>query len=181
VDAAAEQRFRAFVAECTPALLRRAYLLTGGDHDAAGDLVQAALAKTATHWHRVDNPAAYARAAMYRQQVSWWRLGWHRYEQSGGADALPERVTADPVAATDVKLVVRAALRRLTPRQRAVLFLRYYEDLPEAEVAGILECSIGTVRSTGYRALARLREVAPELADLHYGVRPPAGFSMGEV
>lgn len=64
MDPTAEQAFREFVVECTPALLRRAYLLTGGDHDAARDLLQTALIKTAAHWHHIDNPPAYVRATM---------------------------------------------------------------------------------------------------------------------
>lgn len=169
MDPTAEQAFREFVVECTPALLRRAYVLTGGDHDAAYDLLQATLIRTAAHWHRVDDPAAYVRAAMYRQQISWQRLGWHRHEYTGTP---PERPVADQTHDTDLKLAVRAALRRLTPRQRAVLFLRHFEDLPEAEVAQILECAVGTVRSTNHRALARLRAVAPRARGTSWRNRP---------
>ena len=178
MDPTLEQAFREFVVASTPTLLRRAYLLTGGDHDAARDLLQAALIKTAAHWRRVEDPTAYVRAVMYRQQVTWQRLGWHRYERTSTP---PERPVADQSHTTELKLTVRAALRRLTPRQRAVLFLRHFEDLPEAEVAQILECGVGTVRSTNHRALARLRAVAPELAELHSGTGPRAGLpTIGE-
>ncbi len=77
---------------------------------------------------------------------------------------LPEGAAApDASGAAEVRLVVRTALSRLTARQRTVLVLRYFEDLPEAEVARLLGCSVGTVRSTTHRSLARLRTLAPEL------------------
>ncbi len=78
------------------------------------------------------------------------------------------------------QLVIRGALARLTARQRTVLVLRYFEDLPEAEVARILGCSVGTVRSTTHRSLARLRTLAPELAALTTAERLP-DFSPVEV
>lgn len=74
---------------------------------------------------------------------------------------LPEEVARDDMSAVDLKLAVRGALARLTPRQRMVLALRFLEDRPEAEVAQILGCSIGTVRSTTHRSLARLRRWLP--------------------
>ncbi|MEV5504817.1 sigma-70 family RNA polymerase sigma factor, partial [Nonomuraea fuscirosea] len=70
----------------------------------------------------------------------------------------------DPHHQSELRLVLRSALARLTARQRAVLVLRYFEDLPEQEVAQVMGCSVGTVRSTAHRSLARLREIAPELA-----------------
>jgi DNA-directed RNA polymerase specialized sigma24 family protein len=73
VDAAEERRFREFVSARSPALMRLAYLLTGGDQHAAEDLLQTALARTVTRWRSVEAPEAYVRQAMYRQQVSWWR------------------------------------------------------------------------------------------------------------
>ncbi len=69
----------------------------------------------------------------------------------------------DHAASTDLRLSLAAALRTLTARQRAVVVLRYVEDLPEREVAAVLEMSVGTVRSTAHRALARLRSTCPEL------------------
>jgi RNA polymerase sigma factor (sigma-70 family) len=114
-------------------------------------------------WGSVDEPIAYVRTVMYRQQISWWRRGWSRMETPSAA--VPDHTDRDAAGATELKLTVRAALFRLTPRQRAVLFLRYFEDLPEAEVAATLGCSVGNVRSTAHRALAKLRETAPELAE----------------
>jgi RNA polymerase sigma factor (sigma-70 family) len=82
--------------------------------------------------------------------------------------APPEPATAtehgDATAAAELRIVVRQALARLTARQRTVLVLRYFEDLPEGDVARLLGCSVGTVRSTNHRALDRLRRIAPELS-----------------
>lgn len=165
MDRVDEDRFRDFVAQRSPELIRRAHVLVGGDSHAAKDLLQAALIKLAARWQQVDDPAAYVRVVMYRQQISWWRRGWSRFEVA--TDSVPERRGSDPAHSADLRLSVRVALRRLTPRQRAVLFLRYFEDLPEADIAEILGCSVGTVRSTNHRALARLRTIAPELAELN--------------
>ncbi|WP_406319738.1 SigE family RNA polymerase sigma factor [Streptosporangium sp. NBC_01639] len=160
MDAAEERRFREFVSTRSPALMRLAYLLTGGDQHAAEDLLQSALAKTVTRWHSVDTPEAYVRQAMYRQQVSWWR----RRRETAVSES-PDRAVADGTHGVELQIVMRRALARLTARQRAVLVLRYYEDLPEAEVARIMGCSVGTVRSTAHRSLARLRDLAPELRE----------------
>ncbi|MFS1304873.1 SigE family RNA polymerase sigma factor [Streptosporangium longisporum] len=162
MDDAEERRFREFVSARSPALMRLAFLLTGGDQHAAEDLLQTALVRTVARWKRVETPEAYVRKVMYRQQVSWWR----RRGETVVAD-LPEGAVEDGTRGTDLRIVMRGALARLTPRQRAVLVLRYYEDLPEAEVAGILGCSVGTVRSTTHRSLARLRHLAPELKGPH--------------
>ncbi|MEV4672008.1 MULTISPECIES: SigE family RNA polymerase sigma factor [Actinomadura] len=161
MDDAAERRFREFVETRSVALMRLAYLLAGGDQHAAEDLLQTALAKTAARWGSVDNPEPYVRRTMYRQQVSNWRRTRRRRETQVGV--LPDRAGLDAASAVDLKLTVRTALARLTPKQRAVLVLRFFEDLPEAEVARILGCGVGTVRSTTHRSLARLRELAPEL------------------
>ncbi len=162
MDQHEEAEFHAFVSARSAELIRRAYVLVGGDYAAAQDLVQASLAKVALRWGSLDEPIAYVRTVMYRQQISWWR-SWGRMETPSAA--VPDRVGPDAAGATDLKLSVRAALRRLTPRQRAVLFLRYFEDLSETDAAATLGCSVGNVRSITHRALAKLREVAPELAE----------------
>jgi RNA polymerase sigma-70 factor (sigma-E family) len=141
-----------------------AYLLTGGDQHAAEDLLQIALTRTADRWSRVDDPEAYVRRIMYHQQVDWWRLARRRRETS--VATLPEVAGEDRTRAVDLRLALRQALARLTARQRAVLVLRYFEDLPEAEVAQIMGCSVGTVRSTAHRSLARLRTLSPEFEEL---------------
>ncbi|WP_043615899.1 SigE family RNA polymerase sigma factor [Nonomuraea candida] len=162
MDAADEQRFREFVDARAPALMRLGFLLTGGDQHAAEDLVQTALAKLAARWRQVAAPEAYAKQIMYRQQVSWWRASTRRGEVVQASP--PDRVARDAHHQSELRMVLRAALARLTARQRAVLVLRYYEDLPEQEIARVLGCSVGTVRSTAHRSLARLRDLAPELA-----------------
>lgn len=166
-----EHEFRAFVAARSNALLRTARLLTGDAH-AAEDLVQEALSRLVPRWRSVEDPEAYARTAMHRLQISRWRrLGVLR-EQS--VDAPPDPAgsglwhaaapPADGFGTVDDRLALVAALRRLTPRQRGVLVCRYVEDLDERRTADRLGLSIGTVRSTTHRALARLRALSPELA-----------------
>ncbi|MGN9911235.1 SigE family RNA polymerase sigma factor [Phytohabitans sp. LJ34] len=169
LPAAAEVRdFDAFVKVRTPALLRAAYLLTGDQH-LAEDLVQTSLAKAYRRWRRLRDPAfleAYTRKVMYHSQISIWRRR-----------RVPEWVTAEPpeprggaytdaMAATDLRLSMRAALLKLSARQRAVLVLRFFEDCTEAEAAALLGVTIGTVKSQTSKALARLRVVAPELSSL---------------
>jgi RNA polymerase sigma-70 factor (sigma-E family) len=153
--------FRDFVRERTPALSRHAYLLTG-DHQLAEDLLQSALASTYRHWRRIkdSNPEAYVRQAMYHQQVSWWR----RRRVPEHLAAVPEQpAQADPAEATALRLSMAQALARLTPKQRAVIVLRFYEDLTEAQAADVLGCRIGTVKRHAHDALRRLRETAPDL------------------
>ncbi|QFZ77037.1 SigE family RNA polymerase sigma factor [Streptomyces fagopyri] len=170
MDAEAQENFREFVANRSPALLRTAVLLSGGDRHAAEDLLQNALIKAAGRWHRVDEPEAYVRQILYRQQVSRWRLKWPRREVSVAEPPEGARQGTDASAAAELRVVMRGAPARLTARQRTVLVLRYFEDLPEADVARLLGCSVGTVRSTTHRSLARLRALAPELAALGRGV-----------
>ncbi|MFC6083939.1 SigE family RNA polymerase sigma factor [Sphaerisporangium aureirubrum] len=171
VDVANERRFREFVASRSPALMRLGYLLTGGDQHAAEDLLQTVLIRTAARWTRIDDPEPYVRRAMYRQQVSWWRLAARRRETV--VPEAPDIPARDDMNAAELKLVLRHALARLTARQRAALVLRFFADLPEGEVAQVMGCSVGTVRSTVHRSLARLRVLAPELAELDAPRRPP--------
>ena len=156
-----EDAFCAFVVARTPALSRTAYLLTGDAH-LAEDLVQTALFKAAKGWHRIQgDPEPYVRRILYTQNVSWWRARKHVREQSlGKYDA------AAAHADTDLRLTLEQALARLTNRQRAVLVLRYFEDLTETQAAAVLGIAPGTVKSITRQALARLRALAPELADL---------------
>ncbi|WP_055567359.1 SigE family RNA polymerase sigma factor [Streptomyces atriruber] len=160
-----QDSFREFVASRSSALLKTAVLLSGGDRHAGEDLLQNALVKAAGRWQRIDEPEAYVRRILYRQQVSRWRLKWPRRELAVAEP--PERAApGDGTSAADLRIVMRGALAKLTARQRTVLVLRYFEDLPEADVAAALGCSVGTVRSTTHRSLARLRDLAPELAHL---------------
>jgi RNA polymerase sigma-70 factor (sigma-E family) len=153
--------FREFVQECSPALSRHAYLLTG-DHQLAEDLLQSALAGTYRHWRRVreDNPGAYVRRAMYHQHVSWWR---RRRVPERATAAAHDTVVADPAEATALRLGLAQALSRLSAMQRAVVVLRFYVDLTEAQTAAELGVRVGTVKRHAHDALRRLREIAPEL------------------
>jgi RNA polymerase sigma-70 factor (sigma-E family) len=162
MDADAEREFRDFVAARSAALFRSAYLLTG-QREAAEDLLQGVLAKVARRWSRIRlEPERYVRRALYHEQVSRWRLrSWGREAAYGDVPDLA--APGDHAATTDLRLALAAALGRLTPRQRAVVVLRYVEDLSEGEVAAVLDVSIGTVRSTASRALARLRVECPAL------------------
>jgi RNA polymerase sigma-70 factor (sigma-E family) len=166
---AVEDAFEEFVRSRTPALLRAAYLLTGNQH-LAEDLVQSALARTHQSWRRLHdagNAEAYARKVMYRLQVSWWRRGRVAESLPGEIPeprSAPSNDHADPV---NTRLALRQALLKLTAKQRAVLILRFWEDRTEAETAELLGVSLGTVKSQTSKALARLRAVAPELAELY--------------
>lgn len=165
MDARAEREFRDFVSARSGALFATAFLLTG-QREAAEDLLQTALTKTADHWDRVDQPEAYVRKVLYHHQVNRWRLrSWSRERT---VDVVPEPIAErDPSAGTDLRVSLIAALRRLGPRQRAVVVLRYFEDLPESSVAALLGISVGTVRSQCHRALATLRVTCPELAPVN--------------
>jgi RNA polymerase sigma-70 factor (sigma-E family) len=157
--------FASFVRARSTSLLKTAYLLTGDQH-LAEDLVQTALARTHLAWdrlHAAGNAEAYTRKIMYHQQVSWWRR--RRRGSEVVTDVPPEGPSTDTMDGAAVRLTLREALRRLTPKQRAVLVLRFYDDLSERETAEALDCSVGTVKSQTSRALARLRQTAPELAE----------------
>lgn len=161
MDYRAEIEFREFVESRSPALRRSAYALTG-DLDTAEDLVQGALVKLVRRWDEVDNPEAYVRRTMYHDHASRWRR--RKVIREDSVAAPPDRSVTDGAGQVDDRLALRQALLRLTVRQRAVLVLRFYEDLPEREVAEILGCSVGTVRSQTARSLARVRLLAPDLA-----------------
>lgn len=156
--------FREFVEIRYADLLRTAYLLTGSRH-AAEDLVQNALMKAMRRWRHVDEPMAYVRRIMVNERVSLWHRFGSREFLAGvtgawrlHADRGLSRDVADDVV---VREEVRAALHGLPPRMRAVLVLRYWEDLTEAQTAQTLGCSVGTVKSLASRGIARLRAVLP--------------------
>jgi RNA polymerase sigma-70 factor (sigma-E family) len=156
VAASADDDFRDFVQARSPALLGTAYALTG-DRGLAEDLLQTALLKTYRHWSQVrrsDRPEAYVRRVMANQRISWWR---RRRVAESGVD-LPDRAGPVPYPMED-RDELWQALHELPPRMRAVLVLRYWEDLPEAEVAAVLGCSAGSVKSQASRGLQRLRAV----------------------
>jgi RNA polymerase sigma-70 factor (sigma-E family) len=173
LDKRAEAEYREYVATRQTSLFRVALLLTGHRQDAE-DLLQTALTKLALHWSKVTRSGstdAYVRKILYHQQVSRWR-GRRRWREHLTADppdtagSWQRGAVADPAAASALRLTLSSVLGLLTPRQRAVIILRYYEDLPESEVAEILGCGVGTVRSQTSRSLARLRALYPEYATL---------------
>lgn len=169
------QSFESYVRARTVALSRVAYLLTG-DHHLAEDLVQQTLLRVAGRWKRVvtgGDPDAYVRRVLYHEHVSWWRRLRRAAEFRAGRERIEvsrtERATpgsADPSDDVVAAIAVRQALARLAPRQRSVLVLRFFEDLSESQTAEILGIGIGTVKSQTRDGLARLRAVAPELAEL---------------
>jgi RNA polymerase sigma-70 factor (sigma-E family) len=148
--------FRDYVVARGTALLRMAVMLTGNRADAE-DLVQAALAKTYLAWSKINDRAAldaYVRRAMVNTHISWWR---RRKLEEFPTDELPDRAVADQSGESDMAEVVRRALDRLPERMRAAVMLRYFEDMTEPEIAAALGISLGTVKSTVSRAVARLR------------------------
>jgi RNA polymerase sigma-70 factor (sigma-E family) len=148
--------FRDYVLSRSTALLRMATMLTGNRADAE-DLLQAALAKTYLSWSKINDRTAldaYVRRAMVNTHISWWR---RRRLEEFPTDELPDQVVADPARESDMAEVVRRALDRLPQRMRAAVMLRYFEDMTEPEIAATLGISLGTVKSTVSRAVARLR------------------------
>jgi len=145
--------FRQFVETRYGDLLRLAYALTGST-DEAEDLLQGSLVRVMRRWTRIDEPMAYLRRAMINQRVTRWRR-FGRREVS--TPYPPDGVAADPSDRVAERHAMVSALRTLPPRMRAVVALRYVADLPEAEVAATLGCSVGTVKSQTAKALAKLR------------------------
>jgi RNA polymerase sigma-70 factor, sigma-E family len=149
--------FEEFVTARGPRLLRAAWLLTGDAH-LAEDLVQTVLAKMWPKWPRIaeENPEAYARKALVNTFSSWWQRRWRGEVPHG---ELPESATADRFAEVDLQHSLAAAVRALPTRQRAVVVLRYFEDLSIEETAKMLGCRPGTVKSQAIKALHALRGV----------------------
>lgn len=159
-----DAQFDACVRARWAVLVRTAALLTG-DVSSAEDLVQESLIRAAAQWHRVDPGAAdaYVRKIMYHRSIDRWR--WRRRQPDPvDVSSIPEAVGPDHSCSTDTRLALDAALARLTPKQRAVLVLRFFEDRTEADTAAVLGCSVGTVKSQTSQAIKRIRELAPELA-----------------
>lgn len=152
-----DAEYSEFVAGAWGSLYRTAYLMVG-NRALAEDLVQTALTNTYVSWHRVrevEAAHAYARTAVVRSASSWFRSKVRLREQL--TDDVPERPYAAPDHST--RPVLLDALRELPPRQRAVVVLRFYEDLSVAQVAESLGCSEGTVKSQTHMALRKLREL----------------------
>ena len=173
-----EDEFRRFTAARWPGLVRTAYLLTG-DLGHAEDLAQTTLIKAYRSWsrvRRVDDIDAYVRKILVNANRSRFRS---KRPVEYSVATVPEHPTAAPDAsrAVEERDVLFTALAGLPPRQRAIVVLRYWEDLAEGDVAELLGCSVGTVKSQASRALAKLRNDAG-LAGLT-SLRGPAAAMKG--
>ena len=159
-DASDDAEFADWMAARQHVLVRTAYLLTGSQH-AAEDLVQTTLTKLYLAWNRIadrQHVDAYARRALVNEHRSTWRRSGRRLEVL--SEAPPER-GHEPREYDGEREAVWQFVQSLPPRQRAVIVLRYYEDLSEAETADLLGISTGTVKSQASRALAALRDRVP--------------------
>jgi RNA polymerase sigma-70 factor (sigma-E family) len=153
-----DERFTAFVREHGQRHLQVAVLLTGDWH-AAEDLVQSSLVKLYRAWPRLDtsvDPDGYLRRIIVNTHRSWWRARWRRETPVA---AVPDTASEDDLADQQARgALVRQALASLPRQQRAVLALRYGEDLPETAVAELLGCSAGSVKTHAHRGLRTLRQ-----------------------
>ena len=160
-----EEDFARFVRTRWDHLVRTAYLLTG-DRGRAEDLVQTTLVKVHRRWAHVaaGSPYAYTRAALANESASWWcrrRVA----ESLGEVPVHADRSPGDAYAAVDARDELARAVHQLPPRMRAVIVLRYFEDLSEADTAEALGMSAGSVKSQASRGLDRLRAVMQERTD----------------
>jgi RNA polymerase sigma-70 factor (sigma-E family) len=173
VDAASESArggpdFDGFVAARSSTLLRTAYLLTH-DHGLAEDLLQTALSKAWFAWGRIEaDPEPYVRRILVNTYASWWRRKWNGERPT---ETLAEAATTGHDDSSARRHDLWNAMTRLPRRQRAVVLLRFFEDLTEAQTAAALDCSVGTVKSQTSKALAKLR-VDPS-------IDPPSGTPEG--
>lgn len=164
-----EEAFRTWVQSRWPRLFHTAYLLVG-DRGHAEDLVQSTMERIQRYWWRVEHPDTYARRILINQARSRWRRKGPTELPTG---QVPEVAAADATSDWDQRDELWRMLLRLPPRMRAVLVLRYFEDLAEADIAAVLGCSKGTVKSQISRGLDRLRAQYPQGED---GVlTPPRG------
>jgi RNA polymerase sigma-70 factor (sigma-E family) len=145
--------FRTFVETNGATLLHAARLLTG-DHHRGEDLVQTALTRVYLRWDRIDAPLAYARKALVTAHIDSTRRRWWGEKPT---ETLPEVAADDGAGSADERDELRRLLAGLSPKERAVIVLRYYCDLSEHDAAATLGVPVGTVKSTCSRALARLR------------------------
>lgn len=157
MDKSYEVEFAELVAAKGGALRRTAYLMCGDWH-LAEDLVQNVFVKVHLHWRRLkrqDSIDGYLRTTLFRTFIDSRRLKWRR---ESPAEHLPDLAAPGTGPSDDRDLLV-AALRRIPPRQRAVLVLRYWEDLSVEETAGLMGCAAGTVKSQAAKGLAALRPI----------------------
>lgn len=179
MNAKERQQFEEFMTSRWPALVRLAFGLTG-DRWLAEDLAQTALASAYASWWRVrraDDPDAYVRRILINASKSRFRRNRMNEQPPGRPDEAAD-AAADPAATIEERSALLAALNALPPRQRAVVVLRYWEDLSDAQAAALLGCSASTVRSQAARALAKLRE-SGALADTGADDVAPRGQAGG--
>ncbi|MGN9913835.1 SigE family RNA polymerase sigma factor [Phytohabitans sp. LJ34] len=156
-----EEEFTEFVAGRGPALLRAAFALSGDEHG-AHDLLQTALAKAFSRWRQIHAaPEQYVRRIMYNAHISAWRKVRRREVPVA---AVPDRAAGgEGAGSTVLRLTLREALQSLPPKQRAIIVLRFLEDVSVEETARIVGCRVGTVGSQTSRALAKLRSLVHEI------------------
>jgi len=158
--------FDEYVAARSGRLLGTSYLLTR-DHGLAEDLLQTALTKAWFAWSRIDgDPEPYVRKVLVNTYASWWRRKWSGEHPT---EDVPETGRPDHAGPSAAAHDLWQAMGRLPRRQRAVLVLRYFEDLTEAETARILDCAVGTVKSQTAKALAKLRLDPAIVAEVNGG------------
>mgnify|MGYP002403144415 CR=1 FL=1 len=160
-----DEEFTAYLAARQPSLLRTAYLLTGDRHQAE-DILQTALAKLYLAWDKVNDRGsidAYVRRIMVNENNSLWRRPWKKREYA--TEVIPEGEAHHDTYDEGLGSALWDVVQSLPPKARAVVVLRYYEQMTEAETAEVLGISVGTVKSQCSRALASLRERVP--AELH--------------
>ncbi|WP_369056592.1 SigE family RNA polymerase sigma factor [Kineococcus terrestris] len=169
MDLSVDEDFQSFVAGRQRSLLRAAWLLTG-DWATAEDLVQTALVRAWPHWERIggsrgldgrEGAEAYVRRIMVNKALDWRRRRWRGEVPTAEVPDAP----GPPGLARETHLVLVRALHTLPARQRAVIVLRYFEDLSEADTAAAMDCTVGTVKTHASRALASLRR-HPQLSEL---------------
>ena len=161
--------FASYLEARQPALLRTAYLLTGSRHGAE-DLVQETMAKLYLSWdkvRRVESIDAYVRRSMINEHNSLWRRAWKRNEVT--TDLVPDRTPSTDRHDDGTGAALWSFVQTLPRKQRAVVVLRYYEEMSEAETAEALGISVGTVKSQASRALAALRARAPQTLSQQLG------------
>ena len=165
--------FTGFVVARSARLVHIAHMLCG-DRALAEDIVQTALERAYLRWDRIEqqDPFGYVRRAVVNEHLNWRRRRPWREQAVGGTAELeagsPHRPVGDHAAGVQYDAVLAAALARLTRRERAVMVLRYVEDLTETQTAQVLGVALGTVKSTASRALTKLRS-SPELAEIYVG------------
>ncbi|MGK5741178.1 SigE family RNA polymerase sigma factor [Micromonospora sp. URMC 103] len=159
-----DAEFVEFARAASGRLVHAAFLMTG-DHHQAEDAAQTALARTYASWSRIrDNDAyAYARSVLVNHLVDRWRRPIREY----ATEDLPEQRADDIADGVATRRWLLAILGELSPRERAIVVLRYYFDLPETQVARELGISVGTVKSTGSRALGKLRSSGLRAPEVH--------------